>query len=50
MAATAEHPTDPSKLTCEGATLLGYNWDLGRDVLSTGKNLKVNLLPPRRGI
>ena len=50
MAATADHPTDPSKLTCAGATLLGYNWDLTHDSLTTGKNLKINLLPPRRGI
>ena len=50
MAASAEHPTDPSKLTCEGATLLGYFWNLKHDSLSTGKNLKINLLPARRGI
>ena len=50
IAATADHPTDPSKLTCDGATLLGYNWDLNHDSLTTGKNLKINLLPPRRGI
>ena len=35
MAASAEHPTDASKLTCQGATLLGYFWDLERDSLST---------------
>jgi hypothetical protein len=28
MAASSEHPSDPSKLTCLGATLLGYGWNL----------------------
>ena len=46
----ADHPTDPAKLTCEGATLLGYKWNLEHDSLTTGKNLKINLLPARRGI
>ena len=46
----ADHPSDPAKLTCEGATLLGYRWNLENDCLSSGKNLKINLLPARRGI
>ena len=33
MAASAEHPTDPSKLTCQGATLLRYFWDLKKMIL-----------------
>ena len=28
MAASAQHHTDPSKLTCQGETLLGYFWNL----------------------
>ena len=50
MAGSAEHPTDPSKLTCQGATLLGYFWNLEKDFLSTGKNRKINLYPARRGL
>jgi len=46
----ADHPSDPAKLTCEGATLLGYRWNLSSDCLTTGKNVKINLLPARRGI
>ena len=46
----ADHPTDPAKLTCEEATLLGYKWNLEHDSLTTGKNFKINLLPARRGI
>ena len=50
MAASSEHPSDPSKLTCLGATLLGYGWNLQNDSLSTGKNMKINLYPARRGL
>ena len=44
------HPADTSKVTCQGATLLGYFWDLEHDSLSTGKNRKINLYPTRRGL
>ena len=50
MAASAEHPADTSKLTCQGATLLGYYWDLENDALTTNKNSKINLYPARRGL
>ena len=36
--------------TCQGATLLGYFWDLERNSLSTGKNRKINLYPARLGL
>ena len=50
MASSAEHPTDTSKQTCLGATLLGYFWNLDKDTLSTNKNRKINLNPARRGL
>ena len=50
MAASSKHPSDPSKLTCLGATLPGYGWNLQNDFLSTGKNMKINFYPARRGL
>ena len=50
MAASAEHPAENSKLTCQGATLLGYFWDLENDALTMNKNSKINLYPARRGL
>ena len=50
MAASSEHPSDPSKLTCLGATLLEYGWNLQNNSLSSGKNMKINLYPVRRGL
>ena len=48
MAASAEHPADTSQQTCQGATLLGYFWNLEKDALSTNKNRKINLHLARR--
>ena len=48
--ASAKHPSDTSKQTCQGATLLGYFWDLENDALTTNKNRKINLYPARRGL
>ena len=50
MAASAEHPAENSKLTCQGATLLGFFWDLEHDALTTNKNRTINLQRPRRGL
>ena len=50
MAASAEHPAENSKLTCQGATLLGYFWDLENYALTKNKNSKINLYPARRGL
>ena len=50
MAASAEQPADTSKLNCQGATLLGYYWDLENDALTTNKNSKINLYRARRGL
>ena len=50
IAASKEHPSYPSKLTCQGSTLLGCFWNLENDSLSTGKNRKINLYPARRGL
>ena len=50
MVASAEHPSDTSKQTCQGATLLGYFWDLENDALTTNKNRNINLYPAKRGL
>ena len=50
MASTAEHPTESTTQSVQGATLLGYYWNLQTDCLSTNKNTKLNLYPARRGI
>ena len=49
MASTAEHPAESSAQNVQGATLLGYFWNLEKDTLSTNKNRKINMYPARRG-
>ena len=49
MAASADHPLDGSKQTCQGATLLGYFWNLESDSLVHRQEQEDQLVPGETG-